>query len=580
MEWYTGGGKASCRPRRPERSCQATSSGMSSNLSCWERTDTRTVAPENSRLGYMGDSPALALSGHDGHGDQSHYSSLTTYKQTVHGDERRRCMTRSRPARVASRGAAQFGCHQVGWTGVGPDVSDRPLCALSTSPRHISPHSHKFNRCRGSSGVGDVTGKECDYTVTCQTMPRSAGPWVARRVRGCLAVYPMYRRRRGPVKPCLEPSGARGMMEGRRAREGHAVPRERGGELEYVYRIALAPRKAHHHLSSTATRCPSNALHFSSTTLGTGAALRRRLKAQPAFARANFRPSSVRKRSRRQSTSRSSRNVDHSIDVLSEPTSLASLSFAVMSNNFTARRAPNVSAYLANLNSVPSAQDVAAQSDFDLGDDGLDFLTNTEFFDFDNFNPDPAQQRPNVQKSATPNGTTYQFGEFQTFPNNVGGSPNILPPSPTNGVPEAYPYQAHQLQHNYVAQSGGKRKSMSASVPTTAELEESSRMAAEEDKRRRNTAASARFRVKKKQREQALEKATKEMTDKVQALETKVQQLEMENKWLKELITEKSDGKTVESKLEAKAGEAATSVSSTETRNDGVGTVTKEESKV
>jgi TolA-binding protein len=92
-------------------------------------------------------------------------------------------------------------------------------------------------------------------------------------------------------------------------------------------------------------------------------------------------------------------------------------------------------------------------------------------------------------------------------------------------------------------------------------------MAAEEDKRRRNTAASARFRIKKKQREQALEKQTKEMTDKVQQLEGKVQQLEMENKWLKGLITEKSDGKGLEplnreNEVERKADE----------KTDGVGT--------
>lgn len=68
-------------------------------------------------------------------------------------------------------------------------------------------------------------------------------------------------------------------------------------------------------------------------------------------------------------------------------------------------------------------------------------------------------------------------------------------------------------------------------------------MAAEEDKRRRNTAASARFRIKKKQREAALEKQAKDMSDKVSQLEGKVQQLEMENKWLKGLITEKSDAK-------------------------------------
>lgn len=67
-------------------------------------------------------------------------------------------------------------------------------------------------------------------------------------------------------------------------------------------------------------------------------------------------------------------------------------------------------------------------------------------------------------------------------------------------------------------------------------------MAAEEDKRRRNTAASARFRVKKKQREAALEKSAKEMNDKVAALESKISQLETENQWLKKLILEKNDG--------------------------------------
>ncbi|KAF8458838.1 hypothetical protein BGX38DRAFT_1069048, partial [Terfezia claveryi] len=74
-------------------------------------------------------------------------------------------------------------------------------------------------------------------------------------------------------------------------------------------------------------------------------------------------------------------------------------------------------------------------------------------------------------------------------------------------------------------------------------LEDASRFAAEEDKRRRNTAASARFRIKKKQREQALEKSAKDMADKVSQLEMKINQLEMENKWLKNLITEKNSGK-------------------------------------
>ncbi|EQL01651.1 Regulatory protein cys-3 [Ophiocordyceps sinensis CO18] len=73
-------------------------------------------------------------------------------------------------------------------------------------------------------------------------------------------------------------------------------------------------------------------------------------------------------------------------------------------------------------------------------------------------------------------------------------------------------------------------------------FEEPTRVAAEEDKRRRNTAASARFRIKKKQREQALEKSAKEMTEKVNGLESRVSQLETENKWLKNLLVDKNEG--------------------------------------
>lgn len=86
-------------------------------------------------------------------------------------------------------------------------------------------------------------------------------------------------------------------------------------------------------------------------------------------------------------------------------------------------------------------------------------------------------------------------------------------------------------------------------------VDEPSHAAAEEDKRRRNTAASARFRVKKKQREQAMEKTAKDMTDRVTFLENRVGQLEMENKLLKDLITEKSGGN--ESLLETTAKRVA-----------------------
>lgn len=71
-------------------------------------------------------------------------------------------------------------------------------------------------------------------------------------------------------------------------------------------------------------------------------------------------------------------------------------------------------------------------------------------------------------------------------------------------------------------------------------IQEAARLAAEEDKRRRNTAASARFRIKKKQRDQAIEKAAKEMESKVSDLERKISQLELENRWLRNLLVEKN----------------------------------------
>ena len=71
--------------------------------------------------------------------------------------------------------------------------------------------------------------------------------------------------------------------------------------------------------------------------------------------------------------------------------------------------------------------------------------------------------------------------------------------------------------------------------------EEQARLVAEEDKRRRNTAASARFRAKKKQREQQLERTVRETTELNATLEARVSQLEMENRWLKNLLTEKNE---------------------------------------
>lgn len=61
-------------------------------------------------------------------------------------------------------------------------------------------------------------------------------------------------------------------------------------------------------------------------------------------------------------------------------------------------------------------------------------------------------------------------------------------------------------------------------------------LSAAEDKRRRNTAASARFRLKKKEREAALETKAKELETKVVELERECEALRRENGWLKGLV--------------------------------------------
>ncbi|ABN68001.2 predicted protein [Scheffersomyces stipitis CBS 6054] len=67
---------------------------------------------------------------------------------------------------------------------------------------------------------------------------------------------------------------------------------------------------------------------------------------------------------------------------------------------------------------------------------------------------------------------------------------------------------------------------------------------AELDKRRRNTAASARFRIKKKLKEKQMENKILSLNELIKEFEVKIQQLEMENKLLRNLIIEKGSQKS------------------------------------
>lgn len=246
----------------------------------------------------------------------------------------------------------------------------------------------------------------------------------------------------------------------------------------------------------------------------------------------------------------------------------------------------NVSHFLADLNTIPSSEEQAVDN---FNPDDLSLFTNT-FFDFvdmgeplagdfssnDSFNG-PTQKTESKQETLQKQhfevhnsidsflGYDYDYSAALQQPGLSDQhlqQPPAIPAAPTPLLPFAHettfslppsiPAPATQTQPSTPATAtfpmnttptGAKRKGSIMESASPESLEDASRFAAEEDKRRRNTAASARFRIKKKQREQALEKSAKDMADKVSQLEMKINQLEMENKWLKNLITEKNSGK-------------------------------------
>ncbi|GIK03719.1 hypothetical protein Aspvir_007793 [Aspergillus viridinutans] len=269
-------------------------------------------------------------------------------------------------------------------------------------------------------------------------------------------------------------------------------------------------------------------------------------------------------------------------------------------SGYNGRRAPNFSQYIEDLNAIPSPYDQALQQQqrqdtFSL-DAELSLFTNTEFFDFDNLGdlnlpPFDAVKEDSAKTTEHQNGghTTHnsdmefldllgdgftntpdfsaanlnsissqvpiqntQFSKIPSIPSGLSSAPFNANPSPSQSSssatspsgPATSPVAAPAAPAaSATTAAGPKRKNTQKAAPIS--VEEAARIAAEEDKRRRNTAASARFRVKKKLREQALEKTVKETNEKNAALEARVTALELENQWLKNLITEKN-GKSAE----------------------------------
>ncbi|KAI8811367.1 hypothetical protein BJ742DRAFT_769300 [Cladochytrium replicatum] len=127
----------------------------------------------------------------------------------------------------------------------------------------------------------------------------------------------------------------------------------------------------------------------------------------------------------------------------------------------------------------------------------------------------------------------------------------------TNSVPEQQPNAAPPKKQtaSKAKSSPPSRAAAPAATPAPEDDEDDGtqevyynkdgkEMTAEEaDKRKRNTAASARFRAKKKMREQEVARTAKDMTTRVESLEKRLVEYEMEIRWLRQLVTERNNGK-------------------------------------
>ncbi|OSX65788.1 hypothetical protein POSPLADRAFT_1038393 [Postia placenta MAD-698-R-SB12] len=119
--------------------------------------------------------------------------------------------------------------------------------------------------------------------------------------------------------------------------------------------------------------------------------------------------------------------------------------------------------------------------------------------------------------------------------------PAVPPLAQSAPVQATIPPQQQQASSPIPKRARTSRQSFSVeqSSPEAQEIEEkesSNPLTAAEDKRRRNTAASARFRLKKKEREMALERKAKELEVRVSELEKECEALRRENGWLKGLV--------------------------------------------
>lgn len=138
-----------------------------------------------------------------------------------------------------------------------------------------------------------------------------------------------------------------------------------------------------------------------------------------------------------------------------------------------------------------------------------------------------------------PQSRTASSGRASSVSSNSTINAHSLATSPITGIlkPEANsqassPEQSAARSYTYHVENRRPRPTVSGTSSRTG----SESATPDEDKRRRNTLASARFRLKKKLREQELERKTRELTEKTTAMEMRIRELELENNCLKSLL--------------------------------------------
>ncbi|KAI8069903.1 hypothetical protein BC940DRAFT_296444 [Gongronella butleri] len=159
-----------------------------------------------------------------------------------------------------------------------------------------------------------------------------------------------------------------------------------------------------------------------------------------------------------------------------------------------------------------------------LDDKPLDLDHFAQYLDMDIGSLQPAQPQTHEKATIAPTA----IGLPTTINNNNNKTGRLLLPKPS---------------------TGDATTATTPTIPAVKPLSSKKRPAPElqdddatpdDEKRRRNTAASARFRMKKKMKEQAMAQTVQEMTDKADALQNRVNELEIEVKFLRDLLLEKN----------------------------------------